>query len=1030
MDSGSSSEELENSEFAKCHRGGQQRRNTDFSQADNDLKRFLEERNTKRIDSDGDLRQDKIIANAKRDIFPTRVFGSVEKLEDLITVPGSNAEDGGPESVPRCGSLGAKDLENLRNSRKKANQIGTQVPSRRFRMETTESCSSDPQENDLISAPVIENPEHQTMWYSKYFLGKFHHNYVGQDGDKSTYVLSVVEEKSFGKAHCRCILWTKDGPKRLVVQGAHKTRSVKTVMGQLGLNVEQLPKEINHSGLQKDLFTLEKQERAMNLKFGVIYAKKGQLTDDEFFSNESGSTEFENFLNLLGGKICLKGWDRYRGGLDVHNNMTGTESVFTLFEDHQIMFHVSQLLPFSSEDTQQVERKRHIGNDIVNIIFMDGSPEDAAKFQPQFVKSHFTHIHAVVCYIKETDCYTLTMFSDESVPLFGPLLSNTSFNSSHQQFRRLLLTKCINGEKATYKANVFSSKRERTYEMLLQDMYDNYWSQTADSETGLRTNSGSIKLYGHQRKAQEQMDSFVKVGQALRLESRLTGGGFDVHHKGIDAGGRASKSPWEPQCIFPNFPHRVLCGDSWGNRGLFLGTSDGLFLVTLPTKQLTLIFDKSVGIVVQLHVIETYGIMVMRALRHRGDGGKLIVMRLNGLEEYMTDLIAWQQKVDDLLHNESKDKIQPHTQGQDQTGISKRPHWEPRTKVDLRSDVIESSKGCTIFTISRAGASPLRLACAIGRRAVLMRWRHHEEWISLNTDTANGFELEAEVNLQETPTQLTLLGGTTLSPTTSSGGLSHPSSNMLNSSQEGNSNSSSPVQEDVGCYGGGLFNLSTSAAHPITPASPPRSTSDNSVRLLVGSRHHFDLVKIGLGHNNGISTSGESTRILTLASGSSTGAISATEIFYDQESEALLSHNCSSHVQKVEAGAAKTHPIEWNSVPLSVICAFPYILAFSTDAIEFRYAVNGSLLQTLCMPELKLISAKDDLYLCSTKQPVATRKPLDGGYQDLDYRYLYKIPWPQLVGGGNSQQQKMAPQTITTGTGIPKANNNNHNITK
>ena len=77
--------------------------------------------------------------SAKRDIFPTRVFGSVEKLEDLITVPGSNAQDGGPESVPRCGSLGAKDLENLRNSRTKANQMGTQVPSRRFRMETTES---------------------------------------------------------------------------------------------------------------------------------------------------------------------------------------------------------------------------------------------------------------------------------------------------------------------------------------------------------------------------------------------------------------------------------------------------------------------------------------------------------------------------------------------------------------------------------------------------------------------------------------------------------------------------------------------------------------------------------------------------------------------------------------------------------------------------------------------------------------------------------------------------------------------------
>ena len=57
-----------------------------------------------------------------------------------------------------------------------------------------------------------------------------------------------------------------------------------------------------------------------------------------------------------------------------------------------------------------------------------------------------------------------------------------------------------------------------------------------------------------------------------------------------------------------------------------------------------------------------------------------------------------------------------------------------------------------------------------------------------------------------------------------------------------------------------------------------------------------------------------------------------------------------------------TNLLEWNSVPLSVICAFPYILAFSTDAIEFRYAVNGSLLQTLCMPELKLISSKVSIY--------------------------------------------------------------------
>ena len=82
--------------------------------------------------------------SSKRDIFPTRVFGSVEKLNDLITEPNSVGADDfeagqEPEKSVRCGSLGAKDLENLRNSRTKACQKTTKIPNRRFRMETTES---------------------------------------------------------------------------------------------------------------------------------------------------------------------------------------------------------------------------------------------------------------------------------------------------------------------------------------------------------------------------------------------------------------------------------------------------------------------------------------------------------------------------------------------------------------------------------------------------------------------------------------------------------------------------------------------------------------------------------------------------------------------------------------------------------------------------------------------------------------------------------------------------------------------------
>lgn len=36
---------------------------------------------------------------------------------------------------------------------------------------------------------------------------------------------------------------------------------------------------------------------------------------------ETGSEEFNQFISLLGNRVRLKGWDKYRGGLDVKGNL-------------------------------------------------------------------------------------------------------------------------------------------------------------------------------------------------------------------------------------------------------------------------------------------------------------------------------------------------------------------------------------------------------------------------------------------------------------------------------------------------------------------------------------------------------------------------------------------------------------------------------------------------------------------------------------------------------------------------------------
>lgn len=66
----------------------------------------------------------------------------------------------------------------------------------------------------------------------------------------------------------------------------------------------------------------------------------------------------------------------------------GLYSVYTNWRNIEIMFHVSTLLPYEKHDPQKLQRKRHIGNDIVCVVFLEA---DNTSFSPACIKSHFLH---------------------------------------------------------------------------------------------------------------------------------------------------------------------------------------------------------------------------------------------------------------------------------------------------------------------------------------------------------------------------------------------------------------------------------------------------------------------------------------------------------------------------------------------------------------------------------------------------------------------------------------------------------------
>lgn len=148
----------------------------------------------------------------------------------------------------------------------------------------------------------------------------------------------------------------------------------------------------------------------------MIYVKEDQFTEEQILDNDENSLLFDEFLTLLGDRVRLKGFDKYKGGLDTVHDLTGlfqslllfslslklwTDfflisglfSVYTNWRNIEIMFHVSTLLPYERHDPQKLQRKRHIGNDIVCVVFLEA---DNTRFSPACIKSHFLHTFILV----------------------------------------------------------------------------------------------------------------------------------------------------------------------------------------------------------------------------------------------------------------------------------------------------------------------------------------------------------------------------------------------------------------------------------------------------------------------------------------------------------------------------------------------------------------------------------------------------------------------------------------------------------
>ncbi|XP_005927223.1 signal-induced proliferation-associated 1-like protein 2 isoform X4 [Haplochromis burtoni] len=359
-----------------------------------------------------------------------------------------------------------------------------------------------PIHREKVKRYIIEHIDLGAYYYHKFFYGREHQNYFGVDDHLGPVAVSIRREKlddgrdkegtqynyrvTFRTSQLTTLRGAilEDAIPSTARHGTARGLPLKEVLEYVipELNIQCLRLAMNSPKVAEQLLKLDEQGLSFQHKVGVLYCKAGQSTEEEMYNNESAGPALDEFLDLLGQRVRLKGFTKYRAQLDNKTDSTGTHSLYTTYKDYELMFHVSTMLPYTPNNRQQLLRKRHIGNDIVTIVFQEPG---ALPFTPKNIRSHFQHVFVIVkVHNPCTDnvCYSVAVSRSKDVPPFGPPIPKSVTFPKSAVFRDFLLAKVINGENAAHKSEKFRAMATRTRQEYLKDLAENFVSTaTIDS---------------------------------------------------------------------------------------------------------------------------------------------------------------------------------------------------------------------------------------------------------------------------------------------------------------------------------------------------------------------------------------------------------------------------------------------------------------------------------------------------------------------------------------------------------------------
>jgi hypothetical protein len=159
-------------------------------------------------------------------------------------------------------------------------------------------------------------------------------------------------------------------------------------------------------------------------KIGLVYVKDGQENERSMLRNEDAdsSSLYKEFVEGVATIVPIARHCGYVGGLD-RSGTVGVTLPYWRNNSTELVVHEVVRMPTVHKDPQQILKKRHVGNDIIHVIWS----EHCRDYKPQTIVSQFNDAHIMI-FPLPNGLFRIKVAQKREVSPFGPLIHNMAIS--------------------------------------------------------------------------------------------------------------------------------------------------------------------------------------------------------------------------------------------------------------------------------------------------------------------------------------------------------------------------------------------------------------------------------------------------------------------------------------------------------------------------------------------------------------------------------------------------------------------------